>query len=86
MIWIEAIGWASAVLILGAYALLTAGRLGARSPLYHWMNVAGAAGFIVNSGVNGAYPSAGLNVIWMMIGAAALWRMRTARDSSTSAT
>ncbi|MGE0179487.1 MAG: hypothetical protein AB7O91_06680 [Sphingomonas sp.] len=79
LILIEIIGWLAAALILGAYALLTAGRVTARSPLYQWMNVAGAAGFIVNSGINGAYPSAALNVIWMGIGAAALWSIARVR-------
>lgn len=79
----EAIGWAAALSILLAYGLLTAGRLTARSPAYQWMNVAGAAGFIVNSGVNGAYPSAVLNVIWMGIGAVALWNIaRTVRPAA----
>jgi hypothetical protein len=32
------------------------------------MNVLSGAGFIINSGWNGAYPSAFLNVIWMAIG------------------
>jgi hypothetical protein len=62
------------LLILGAYALLTAGRLDSRSPAYQWMNVAGAAGFIVNSGYNGAIPSAALNVAWLGIGVYALIR------------
>jgi hypothetical protein len=82
---VEAIGWAGALLILAAYALLTAGKLTARSPAYQWMNVLGAAGFIVNSGWNGAWPSAALNVIWMGIGGFALWRIFGKRDSSTSA-
>ena len=86
LIAIEAIGWIAAVMILAAYALLTAGKVDARSPLYQWMNVGGAAGFIVNSGYNGALPSAALNVIWMGIGAAALWRIARTRGSSTSAT
>ena len=81
----EVVGWIGAVLILGAYGLLTAGRLTAQSPAYQWMNVVGAAGFIVNSGWNGAWPSAALNVVWMGIGAVALWRMMARRASSTSA-
>jgi hypothetical protein len=80
---VEIVGWAGALLILGAYALLTAERVTSRSPLYQAMNVAGAAGFIVNGWWHGAIPSAVLNVIWMMIGVTALWRMR---GSSTSAT
>ncbi|MGH6705931.1 MAG: CBU_0592 family membrane protein, partial [Sphingomicrobium sp.] len=53
---IEAIGWVGALLILAAYALLTAGRLKADDRAYQWMNVVGALGFIVNSGWNGAVP------------------------------
>lgn len=86
LILVEIVGWAAAALILAAYALLTAGKVDARTPLYQWMNVAGALGFIVNSGVNGAYPSAALNLIWAGIGAAALWNIAKARGSSTSAT
>ena len=63
------------MLILAAYGLLTAGRLKADSRAYQWMNVVGAAGFILNSGWNGAIPSAALNVIWAGIGLTALWRI-----------
>jgi hypothetical protein len=83
---IEIIGWAAALLILVAYALLSAGKLTARDRFYQWLNVVGAAGFIVNSGWNGAVPSAALNVIWAGIGLAALWKIATRKGSSTSAT
>jgi hypothetical protein len=71
---IEVIGWSAALIILLAYGLLSTGRLDGRSVPYQAMNIAGAAGFIVNSGWNGALPSAALNVIWLMIGTYALWR------------
>jgi hypothetical protein len=83
---IEVIGWVAAVAILAAYALLTAGKLQADDRTYQWLNVAGAAGFIVNSGWNGAIPSAALNVIWAGIGLTALWRIARKKGSSTSAT
>jgi hypothetical protein len=73
---VEVIGWAAAALILGAYALLSAGRLRAESLTYQLMNILGAAGFIVNSGWNGALPSAAMNVIWMGIGVYALHQRR----------
>jgi len=85
LIAVEAIGWIAALMILAAYALLTAGKVDARSPLYQWMNVGGAAGFIVNSGYNGAIPSAVLNVIWMGIGAVALWTIARNRAHTPSA-
>jgi hypothetical protein len=65
---IEIIGWSAAAMMLSAYLLLTAGRLTPRSRMYQWLNILSGAGFIVNSGWNGAYPSAFLNLIWMTIG------------------
>ncbi len=83
---VEAAGWIGAALILLAYLLLSMGKVTGQSPLYQGMNVAGAAGFIVNGWWHGALPSAVLNVIWMMIGGVALWRIWAKRKSSTSAT
>ncbi|MBS0422589.1 MAG: hypothetical protein JSR66_33080 [Proteobacteria bacterium] len=65
---IEVIGWAAAALMLSAYVLLTMGRLNAHSHLYHWLNILSGAGFVLNSGWNGAYPSASINVVWVAIG------------------
>jgi hypothetical protein len=73
---IEVVGWIGATLIIAAYALLSAGRLQGDSRLYHWMNICGAVGFVVNSGWNGAYPSAALNVVWLGIGGYALLKRR----------
>ena len=72
---IEVAGWAAALLILAAYALLTAGKVDAQSPLYQGMNAAGAIGFIINTSAHGAWPSAALNVVWLAIGAIALVRI-----------
>jgi hypothetical protein len=69
---IEIIGWTGAGLILLAYLLLTAGRIAARSVAYQAMNLVGALAFVVNSGWNGAIPSAALNVIWAAIAVYAL--------------
>jgi hypothetical protein len=71
---VDIAGWAGAALILGAYGLISAGKMQARSTLYQWMNVLGAIGFIINSGWNSAWPSVGLNVVWLGIGVAALAR------------
>lgn len=72
---IEAAGWAGAALILGAYVLLSLGRMQGNSPLYQWLNVIGAAGFILNSGYHGAIPSVAINILWVGIGVFALWRI-----------
>jgi hypothetical protein len=82
---VEVAGWGGAVLILLAYLLLSAGRLTGQSLLYQSMNVVGAAGFIINGWWHGALPSAALNVLWLLIGAVATWRILKRRGSSTSA-
>jgi hypothetical protein len=68
----EVVGWIGAVLILGGYALLTAGKVTAKSVSYQAMNVVGAAGFIANGVWHKAWPSAILNIIWVGIGVVAL--------------
>ena len=82
---VEVAGWAGAGLILFAYLLLSAGRLTGQSLVYQGMNVVGAAGFIINGWWHGAIPSAALNVLWLLIGAIASWRIIRKRGSSTSA-
>jgi hypothetical protein len=84
LILVEIAGWAGAGLVLGAYLLLSMGRLTGQSIVYQGMNVVGAAGFAVNGWWHGAVPSATLNVVWLLIGVIALWRIR--KGSSTSAT
>ena len=73
---VEAAGWGGATLILVAYILLSLGRLDGRSRTFQWMNVVGAAGFVVNSGWHGAIPSAALNLVWLGVGLATLWTLR----------
>lgn len=73
---IEIVGWVAAALMLSAYLLLTMGKISARSSAYQWLNVLAGAGFIVNSGWNGAYPSGvyqrGVDVDW------SVWSLRPA--------
>ena len=76
---VDVCGWAAASLILGSYGLLSFGRILARSPLYQWMNILGALGFIINCSWNGAWPSVALNVVWMGIAVYALRRNRRAK-------
>ena len=83
---VEVAGWAGAVLILLAYLLLSAGKVTGQSIVYQAMNVVGAVGFTVNGWWHGAIPSAALNVIWMLIGAIALWRILDRRKKGHSLT
>jgi hypothetical protein len=68
-------------MILLAYALVTADRLTGRSPAFQWLNLVGAAGFVVNGLWHGAIPSASLNIVWMGIAGFALLRMAGRRKA-----
>lgn len=73
---VEIVGWIGAGLILLGYALVSSGRIQARSVSFQLMNLLGAAGFVINSGFHGAWPSTILNVIWIGIAAASLAKVR----------
>ena len=68
---IEIVGWVGAGMLVLAYGLLSSGRLNAGFG-YQVLNLAGSAGLTVNALVHSAFPSATLNVIWVVIGISAL--------------
>ena len=69
---IELVGWAGAFAVLLAYGLVSAERVSSRSWSYQLLNIGGAVGLVINSGWNGAIPSAVVNLIWIGIGVYAL--------------
>ncbi len=73
---VAAAGWIATALILGAYWLLSIGKIDQRSTVYQWMNIIGGLGFVINCTWNHALPSVALNVVWMMIGIYSLLRNR----------
>jgi hypothetical protein len=71
---VEIVGWVGAALVLSAYGLLSAHKLHSRSVVYQVLNIAGSIGLVINTAFNRAFPSTAVNLIWMAIGAHALWR------------
>jgi hypothetical protein len=80
---VEVAGWAGALLILLGYLLISAGKLTGQSIAYQAMNIVGAAGFVINGWWHRAIPSTVLNIVWMGIGAVALWKIAGRTGSST---
>jgi hypothetical protein len=80
---VEIAGWTGALLLLLAYGLVSAGRVASGSASYQLMNIVGAVGVVVNSGWNGAFPSVAVNIIWILIGAAALFRRERSIEPRT---
>jgi purine-cytosine permease-like protein len=66
-IFIEVLGWFASVLIVGSYALNLRGQLPATDPRYIWANIVGGCCFVANTLVHQAYPSAFVNVVWVLI-------------------
>ena len=81
---IEVVGWAGALAVLLAYALVSSERMSARSLNYQLLNVGGAVGLVINSAWNGAIPSAVVNLIWIGIGVYALATRVTRRTEPLS--
>lgn len=65
---IDICGWVGAILILLSYGLVSKQVVKGNSLSFQLLNIVGAGLFIINSGYHGAYPSAVLNVIWVLIG------------------
>jgi hypothetical protein len=71
---IEIIGWIGAVLIVGSYFLNINGKVKSSSSMYLFSNLIGGIFFIVNTFVHHAFPSMIVNIIWVIIAMAALFK------------
>lgn len=83
-IFIEAAGWIGAICVFTAYVLLSTGRLTGKSATFHWLNMVGAVGFVINTWAHGAIPSMVLNIVWAGVGAYALANIARGRDRTIS--
>ena len=76
---IDVTGWLGAVALLSAYALVSAKKLAGDSLRYQALNLLGGGLLIVNSFYYGAFPSVGVNVVWIAIAIVTLVAGRRAR-------
>ena len=76
---VNVVGWLGMALLIGAYGLVTAGRITGPSLTFQLMNLFGGALLMVNSAYYSAWPSAALNAVWVVIGAVGLVRARLSR-------
>ena len=73
---VNVVGWLGMALLISAYALVTTGRLLGPSLTFQLMNLFGGAFLMVNSAYYSAWPSAALNLVWVVIGVVGLTRAR----------
>ncbi|MBI3964918.1 MAG: hypothetical protein HY329_04700 [Chloroflexi bacterium] len=69
------------VLLLGAYYLVSVGRIGASSAAYQWLNLVGAIVLMLYGALLSAWASVALNAIWSLIAFRALVRFLRHRRS-----
>ena len=68
---VEIIGWTGAALLLFAYFLVST-RGKPPGPVIQTINGIGAIALIVNGAAHRAWPSVGLNIVWLLVAIAAL--------------
>jgi hypothetical protein len=79
---VNVVGWLGAAVLLFAYALVSFKKLGADSGYYQLLNIVGSCFLIVNTIYYRAYPSALVNLIWIIIALLASYRMRSRAASA----
>ena len=71
---IDIIGWIGTILFLVAYALVSAKKVEADSWAYQGTNLIAGILLTINTLYLQAYPSAGLNIAWLLIAVITLGR------------
>jgi hypothetical protein len=71
---IDIIGWIGTILFLVAYALVSAKKVEADSWSYQGMNLIAGICLTINTLYLQAYPSAGLNIAWLLVAVVTLGR------------
>ena len=81
---VDLIGWIGAGALLLAYGMVSFKRLRADSGRYQLLNAFGSCCLIVNTAYYRAYPSAFVNVIWILIAILASVNARRKPAGTTS--
>ena len=71
---IDILGWIGAAALLGGYGLVSTRKTEGDSVLYQALNLTGSGLLMMNSFYYEAYPSSGLNIVWVGIALYALSR------------
>ncbi len=69
---VDIIGWAGSICVLAAYGMLSMHKITAKSKVYQILNIIGSICLIVNTVFYFAYPSAFVNIVWLLIAVFAL--------------
>lgn len=79
---IEVLGWIGSVEVLLAYGLNSVQKLRSDSMLFYLLNLTGGLALIIYTIYKGAYASAFINVVWVIIAVIAIVRVLLIRKTS----
>ena len=69
---LDMLGWIGALLLLGAYGLVSFKKLAPDSLAYQAMNIVASILLLANTLYYGAYPSSFVNAVWTVIAVVAI--------------
>lgn len=81
-LFIDIIGWIGSIEVIAAYALNSYQKIKPDSVLFQLLNLTGALFLIVNTVYYSAYPSAFINVVWVIIALLSLGRLFLKKKSA----
>lgn len=79
---VDLVGWLGAGLLLLAYGLVSFKKLRVDAGYYQLLNIVGSCFLIVNTVYYRAYPSALVNLIWIIIALVAMFHMKSRAASA----
>ena len=79
---VDLLGWAGALLLLGAYGCVSFKKLRPDSIAYQIFNGLGSCCLVINTMFYRAYPSAFVNVVWIAIALTAGMRARAQSEQA----
>ena len=74
-LFIDIVGWVGSVEVIAAYGLNSYQVLNSDSMVFQLLNLTGAIFLIINTIYHRAYPSAFINIVWVIIALIAIARM-----------
>lgn len=79
---IDIIGWIGSIEVILAYGLNSYQKLNSDSLTFQVLNLTGAFFLIINTIYYGAFPSAFINVVWVLIALPAIYRILKGKKAS----
>jgi hypothetical protein len=80
---VEVFGWFGGLMLIYAYAMVSLEKMSARGAMFQYLNLVGGVLLAANAAWHHAWPSVGVNLIWIGVGVFALMRVWFLDDQAT---